>query len=60
MAGQVHLSMGEKLAEIIGDMEAAAVPWRAAGYPIAGPEWDAREAVFSRLAEWNIEMKERG
>jgi hypothetical protein len=46
---------GEKLAEIMRDMDAASDAWVAAGYGEDTPEYEAREATFARLKEWNEE-----
>lgn len=47
------LTAGEEIDAIGRDLDAATKAWVAAGYPSTGPEWDAREAVFARLHEWN-------
>lgn len=47
------LTAGQQLDAIMRDMDEASAAWVAAGYPSDGPEWEAREAVFARLREWN-------
>jgi hypothetical protein len=44
---------GEQLDQIMSDLDRTGEAWVAAGYPYEGPTWDAREAVFARLQEWN-------
>lgn len=44
---------GEQLDAIMRDLDATGAAWKAAGLPRGGPEWEAREAVFARLKEWN-------
>ena len=39
--------------EITADLDATTAAWVAAGYHFDGPEFEAREAVFARLKEWN-------
>lgn len=48
------MSLGEQLDEIMRDLDRASDAWVAAGYPMTGPESDAREAVFVRLRAWNV------
>lgn len=50
---------GEQLDAIMRDLDATGAAWVAAGYPSEGPEYDAREAVFARLHEWNAEQDRR-
>lgn len=44
---------GEQLDAIMRDLDRTGEAWEAAGYPDDGEEWDAREAVYARLREWN-------
>ena len=46
---------GQRLEAIMRDLDATSAVWVAAGYPLDGPEWGAREAVFARLREWNAD-----
>lgn len=48
---------GEQLDAIMRDLDATGAAWKAAGYVYGGPEWEAREAVFTRLREWNAERE---
>lgn len=48
-----HRSAGEQLDGILRDLDRTTAEWVAAGYPFEGPVFDAREAVFARLKEWN-------
>lgn len=47
------MNRGRQLDAIIDALDQATAAWVAAGYPMNGPEHDAREAVFARLREWN-------
>lgn len=44
---------GQELAAIMADMDAATNAWVDTGYGLYSPEYEAREAVFARLQEWN-------
>jgi hypothetical protein len=44
-----------QLAAISRDLDTTGAAWEAAGYPYDGPVWEAREAVFARLRQWNDE-----
>lgn len=44
---------GEQLDTIMRDLDATSAAWVQAGYGYGTPEDEAREAVFTRLAEWN-------
>ncbi len=44
---------GQELAAIARDLRAATEAWTDTGAQIGTPEDDAREAVFTRLQEWN-------
>jgi hypothetical protein len=44
-----------QLAAISRDLDTTGEAWQAAGYPWDGPVWEAREAVFARLRQWNDE-----
>lgn len=44
---------GEQLGAIGRDLDRTGEAWVAAGYPFEGPIFEAREAVFARLKEWN-------
>ena len=46
-------TLGADLAAIMRDMDRTGEAWVAAGYPYDGPTYDAREAVYARLREWN-------
>lgn len=46
---------GEQLDAIMRDLNATGAAWKAAGYGYDTPEWEAREAVFTRLRAWNAE-----
>lgn len=46
-------SLGAQLDLITTDLDTTGAAWVAAGYPYDGPVWEAREAVFARLREWN-------
>lgn len=46
-------SAGEQLDEIGRQLDETGKAWAAAGYPRGGPEWEAREAAFARLHQWN-------
>lgn len=50
---------GEQLDEIGRDLDRTGAAWVAAGYPSDGPEFEAREAVFARLREWNRQQDAR-
>jgi hypothetical protein len=45
---------GQQIDKIMHDMDEASAAWVAAGYPFEGPEFEAREAVFARLRQWNV------
>lgn len=53
------MNAGEQLGAIARDLDRTGEAWEAAGYPSDGPEYEAREAVFARLREWNREQDER-
>jgi hypothetical protein len=50
---------GEQLDAIMSDLDATGAAWEAAGYARPSPEDDAREAVFTRLKEWNRRQEGR-
>lgn len=52
-------SLGQRLDDIIRDMNAASAEWAAAGYPMSGEEFEAREAVFAKLRNWNRDAEAR-
>lgn len=47
------LPLGKQLDDIARRMTEAGKVWVAAGYPMSGPEFEAREAVFADLRAWN-------
>lgn len=47
------MTAGEQLDAIMRDLDRASDAWVAAGYGYDTPEYEAREAVFARLKEWN-------
>jgi hypothetical protein len=47
------LTAGQQLDAIMRDLDRTGEAWVAAGYPYDGPAWEAREAVYGRLREWN-------
>jgi hypothetical protein len=47
------LTAGEQIAAIMRDLDTTTAAWVAAGYGYDTAEWEAREAVFARLKEWN-------
>lgn len=47
------MTAGEQLDGIMRDLDDTGDAWVAAGYGYDTPEWEAREAVFARLREWN-------
>lgn len=53
MTAAQQQSAGEQLDAIMRDLDATSAAWVAAGYGYDTPEWEAREAVFARLKEWN-------
>lgn len=46
-------TLGEELDAISRDLDATGLAWVEVGYPDSGPEFEAREAVFARLRDWN-------
>jgi hypothetical protein len=52
-------SLGERLDAIMRDLDATGEAWRASGYGYDTPEYEAREAVFARLREWNADAARR-
>lgn len=50
---RAHPSLGEQLDDISRRLTAATTAWAAAGYPNSGPVFNAREAVYADLHEWN-------
>lgn len=52
-ANDTMTGSGAELDAIMRDLDAAGAAWVKAGYPFGGPEFEAREAVFTRLHAWN-------
>lgn len=50
------MTPAEQLDAIFADLDTTGAAWEASGYPYDGPEFDAREAVFARLREWNLQV----
>jgi len=48
-----HPTAGERLRQIGNDLDRTGAAWAKAGYPYYGAEYEARQAVFARLREWN-------
>lgn len=44
---------GAQLDAIMRDLDRTSAAWVAAGYGYDTPEYEAREAVFAQLREWN-------
>jgi hypothetical protein len=53
MTTPTNRNRGEELDAIARDLDATGKAWAAAGYGYDTPEYEAREAVFARLREWN-------
>lgn len=53
------VNLGQQLDEITRDLDATTKAWAEAGHPSSGPEYEAREAVFDRLHEWNENYEKR-
>lgn len=53
------VNAGQQIDAIMNDLDATTKAWAAAGHRYTGPEWEAREAVFARLKEWNRQQAER-
>ncbi len=41
------------------DLDATGAAWAATGYRYTGPAFDAREQVFARLREWQLQVDAR-
>lgn len=52
-------TLGEQLDQIMRELDATGAAWATAGYRYAGPEFDAREQVFARLREWQLQVDAR-
>jgi hypothetical protein len=50
----VTMTLGQQLDDIMRRLDSTTVAWAAAGHPDAGPVFEAREAVFLDLREWNM------
>ena len=53
------VTLGEELDAIMRDLDRTGAAWEAAGYGYDTPEYEAREAVFARLREWNAKAASR-
>lgn len=54
------MNLGKQLDEIMRDLGRTGSAWATAGYGYDTPEYEAREAVFRRLREWNLRAESVG